>query len=370
MRNRIHQVVAGFHRSAVHAGDDVAALESGLFRRAAGFDVHNHHAVRRTQLLQRNGIGAQLFLETDANGAARHAPLRNNLVIDADGRGGGQCEADAFISAAAGDDSGVDADHFSGQVDERTARVAGVNRRVGLQESLELVPDAADTRAIFRADDSRSDSSLQSERTANGQDPIANLHTVGVTELRRRKILVGFNLDHCQVGVFINADNFRGVLRLVAAAQLHLDLGGLLDDVIVGENVAALVDNHAGAEAALRLRRPVLAAVEEAVEKVLHRVVLIKLLLRAALLGGLALQHLRGGDVDHRRLHAIYDGGKRSSGRNRIRHGQRSGVGPGEGEGLHRRNAARHHRANQNAHGQRQRHECGSQNLAPTRPVE
>src|SRR5260221_7273017 len=229
LRDRVHQVVAIFHRSAVHAGDDVAPLESSLFRRAAGCDVHDDHAVRRAQFLQRDGIGAQVFLEADADGAARYAPLRNDLVVHTDRGRGRQCEADALVTTAAGDDGGVDADHFSGQIDQRAAGVAGVNRRVGLQESLELVSGAADARAIFRADGSRGDRSLQSEGTADGQHPIADLHAVGVAELGRRQVLVGFNLDDRQVGIFINADNFRGLLRLVVAVQLHLDLGGMLD---------------------------------------------------------------------------------------------------------------------------------------------
>src|SRR5258706_3044462 len=81
LRDRVHQVVAIFHRSAVHAGNDVAALESGLFRRAAGFDVHDDHAVWRAQFLEGDGIGANVFLEAHADGAARYAPLRNNLVL-------------------------------------------------------------------------------------------------------------------------------------------------------------------------------------------------------------------------------------------------------------------------------------------------
>src|ERR1700719_3348847 len=57
LRDWVQQVVAIFHGSAVHAGDDIAALESGLFRWAARFDVHDDHAVWRAQLLQGDGIG-------------------------------------------------------------------------------------------------------------------------------------------------------------------------------------------------------------------------------------------------------------------------------------------------------------------------
>ena len=46
-------------------------------------------------------------------------------------------EADADVAAGARDDRGVDADELAVQVDERAAGVAGIDRRVGLNEVLE-----------------------------------------------------------------------------------------------------------------------------------------------------------------------------------------------------------------------------------------
>src|SRR6266446_4580592 len=269
-RNRIHKVIAAFHLIAIDAGDYVPALQAGLFGGTARFHVHDHHAVGRAQFFQGNGIGAEVFLEADADGAARHASLRNNLVVNADRGGGGQREADPFIAAAAGDDGGVDAHHFPREIDQRAPGIAGIDCRVGLQESLELMPCSADALAILGADDSGGNRRLQTKWAANRQNPVAHLHAVRVAKLGGRQILVGFNLDHRKVGVFIHANDLGGVFRLRIAAQLHLDLGGLLDHVIVGENVAALVHDDPGTEAALGLRRPILAAVKEAVEEILH----------------------------------------------------------------------------------------------------
>jgi hypothetical protein len=47
LRNRIDQIVAGLYRLTVYAGDDVATLQSGLFRRAAGLYAHDDNAVLR-----------------------------------------------------------------------------------------------------------------------------------------------------------------------------------------------------------------------------------------------------------------------------------------------------------------------------------
>src|SRR6267154_1492212 len=320
-RDGVHQVVAGLYRCSIHGGDDVATLESGLCRRATGFDVHDDYTVGSAQFLQGNRIGAQIFLEAYADGAAGYASLGNDLVVDVDSGSRRQREAHTFIAAAAGDDGGVDADHFAGQVNERAAGIARIDRGVRLQKLLELMPCSADVLAVFGADNPGSHGRLESKRAANGQHPIADLHAIGVAELRNGQLFIRFNFDHGEVGILIHAHNFSGVL-LRAAAQLHLNLGGLLDHVIVGEDVAALVNDHAGAKAALGLRWTILAAVKETVEEVLHRVVLIKLLLRrsGALLGALALQHLRGGDIDDCRLYATHDAGKRSRGRNWIWH--------------------------------------------------
>ena len=145
------------------------------------------------------------------------------------------------IAAAARNDGGVDADHLAGEVDQRPARVAGVDGRVGLQKPLELLPDAA---AVLGADDSGRNRGLQSERAADGQNPVAYLHTIRIAQLCSWQFFVGVDFNHGEIGVFIRAHQLGGVPRGLAV-QLHLNLGGLLDDVIVGEDVAALVHDHA-----------------------------------------------------------------------------------------------------------------------------
>src|SRR6266404_6237712 len=165
-RDGVHQVVASLYRCAIHGGDHVATLESGLFRRTAGFDVHDHYAVRCAQFLQGNRIGAQIFLKAYADGAARYASLGDDLVVDIDSGSRRQREAYAFISTAASNDGGVDADHFAGQVNERAAGVAGIDRGVGLQKFLELMPCPAYVLAVFGADDAGSNGRLESKWAA------------------------------------------------------------------------------------------------------------------------------------------------------------------------------------------------------------
>ena len=111
------------------------------------------------------------------------------------------------------------------------------------------------------------------------ENPVADVHAVGISKLGYRQFLAGFDLDYSQVGVFIHADDFRGVLGRIAI-QLNLNFRRLLDDVVVGQHIAALIDDHARAQAAFGLRRCILPAVKEPVEEVLHRVIAFTLTLR------------------------------------------------------------------------------------------
>src|SRR5215813_15034238 len=94
------------------------------------------------------------------------------------------------------------------------------------------------------------------------------------------------------------------------------------------------------------------AAVKEAVEEILHGVILI-VGLRAALAGGLlALEHLRGGDVHHGGLHLVHNARKCICGRNGVWHSKRSRGGAGESKTFRRGNPARDERADQDSHEQ------------------
>src|SRR6266478_172896 len=106
-RNRVHQVVSALQRLAVHAGNYIAALQPGLLRRAARLDALDHDAVGSAERLQRDGIRAQVFLEAHADGTARHAPFRHDLVIYVDRSRRGQRKPDSFVSAAACNDRRV-----------------------------------------------------------------------------------------------------------------------------------------------------------------------------------------------------------------------------------------------------------------------
>ena len=264
----------GFTRSApvctglaVDVGDDVAGLQAGFIGGAAWLDGFDDDAVGRAEFLHEHGIIAAIFLESDADGAAGDFSVGDELIVDVDCGVGRQREADAFETAAAGVDGGVDADHFAGHVDQRAAGISGIDGGVGLNEALKLV---ADVGAIFGADDSGGDGGVQAEGAAEGEDPVAHLHAVGIAELGDGKIVVGVDFDDREVGVLVDADDAGAVFGGIAVER-DLNFGGLVNHVIVGEDETFFVHDHAGAKAAFGVGA-VVGRVEEAIEEILEGV--------------------------------------------------------------------------------------------------
>ena len=117
-------------------------------------------------------------------------------------------------------------------------------------------PSSPPTRPAEGRDDAHGDGVAQVERVADRHHPVAGLHLVGIAELgflQRRGRHLG-QLNERAVGQRVAADDLGRVemlvrIRHVGAEEADLDLVGVLDDVIVGEDEARLVDDEAGAGA-------------------------------------------------------------------------------------------------------------------------
>ena len=88
----------------------------------------------------------------------------------------------------------------------------------------------------------------ESERVADGHHPVAGFHLrrVAETGLRQRIRRPLGQLDEGTVGEPVSADD-AGLIQLVIVEEGHLDLGGALDDMIVRDDIAVLVDDEPGA---------------------------------------------------------------------------------------------------------------------------
>ena len=90
--------------------------------------------------------------------------------------------------AAAGRDLGVDADHAPARVEQRSAGVAGVERRVGLDHVVDREAARRGQAPLQRRHDAGGQRALQAERVADRDRRIADLDRRGVAELERLEI--------------------------------------------------------------------------------------------------------------------------------------------------------------------------------------
>ena len=97
------------------------------------------------------------------------------------------------------------------------------------------------------ADDALRHCLAEPERIADGEHDIAGAQVVRSAKGHDRRIVEG-DPQHREIRVRIRADDLRR--RHASVGQLHADLIGALNDMMIGDEVALLIDDHAGAKAA------------------------------------------------------------------------------------------------------------------------
>ena len=159
-------------------------------------------------------------------------------LVDGDG------EADAL---RAGADGHVDADHLAVDVQQRPARVAGIDAGVGLDQVVVELGVAHLDRAVQRADDAAGDRVLVAVGVADRDDRLARHQVGGGAERHHRQRRAGVDLDDGQIGFHVAGHQLGDVP--LAVGQGDEDFADAVDHVIIGDDVAAGVDHHAGAHA-------------------------------------------------------------------------------------------------------------------------
>src|SRR6186997_2369141 len=109
-------------------------------------------------------------------------PARDQLGRDRLDGVGGDREADTLVAAGVALDLSVDADDLALSVEERTARVAVVDRGVGLDRVVDRKVVRRGHLTVQCADDSGSNRSLEPERAADGDDLVPDSEVARVAE--------------------------------------------------------------------------------------------------------------------------------------------------------------------------------------------
>ena len=109
-------------------------------------------------------------------------------------------------------------------------------------------PDSGTGR--FSADDAVGDGAAQTQRRTGGDHFLADPQLAGVAELGHREVVDIVHLEHGQIGLGIAPDGLARHLGTVVEHHRHFELartgGRLRDDVVVGDDVPATVDDHPG----------------------------------------------------------------------------------------------------------------------------
>ena len=171
--------VGGFlHGFAVKLDDDVAVFDARFGGWRVFHDFGNERAMRAVHA---EGFGQGLIqpLNQHAEPAAHHFALVFQLIGDALRHVDGDGESEAIEGAAAAVNLRVDGDNFAFAVEERAAGIAGVDRRIGLDERHII---AARQVAGDRADNALRRGVGEAEGRADGQHPVADLYLIGIAE--------------------------------------------------------------------------------------------------------------------------------------------------------------------------------------------
>ncbi len=221
------------NRHVVECDDDVPDVNAGLGRGGSslhGFHAHAGFAQQAEMTHQAPRQGQRLT--ADPEPSATHATVAYERHGHPLGGGGGNGKTNALRGH---DHRGIDADHLAARVDQRPARIAGIERCIGLQNVVQQAAGAGSHRAAERTDDPRRDGVGKTVRTAdrNGDLPDPDVGRIGQAtpgEIRRAHLQDG------EVGIGIVADDLRG--GAAAIRQGHLDGGGAARDMAVRDEIA------------------------------------------------------------------------------------------------------------------------------------
>ena len=148
------------------------------------------------------------------------------------------------------DHRGIDADHRATRIDQRPARVAGIQRRIRLNHVFDEAARLRPQRSADGADDAGGHGVLEAVRIPDGDRDLADANAARVGERRERQ-RPSFDADSHdgKIGVCVAADQ---VGRRRSAVWKHrLQAARTGDHVMVGEDQAVGAQDDAGAAAAV-----------------------------------------------------------------------------------------------------------------------
>ena len=263
--DEIGQRLVGCHIATIDLDDNIALLDAGLVGRLTGFHSGNQFAVI---LFDTQRIGNALVerLDPDTQITARDLGPALQLFDNRKCLFGGNGETDPDIAARGRKDHRVDADDIAVDIEHRAARIALVDRGIGLD--IAIIGAALPGHAVERRDDARGHGAAKPERIADRNHPVTDPCLGRIAEFHEGQV-GGVDLENRKVRGRIAADELRVIFD--AIGHDHLDRAddgrarpfAARNDMIVRHDIAVGRNDEAGAER-LRFTRDRTAAIDVA----------------------------------------------------------------------------------------------------------
>ena len=237
------QLIGCLDFAAVVFHDDIAGLQSGGFCRRTFDDVDDEAAMIFGVTV---GLANPRIerMHVDAEEAMHGTAFFEDLLERFTDIVGGDGEADTLETGIffVGRKNGyVNADDFTLEVDQGSSRVARIDGSIGLEKIALLVGNGA----FFGGDDALGHRLAQSEGIAYGEDDLSDFDLRGIAELERCEGSGSFNFQYGEIEHAVLANEDGGVGFAIVQGDLDLSLAG--DHVLIGDDVAFVGDDHAGA---------------------------------------------------------------------------------------------------------------------------
>src|SRR5262249_11873340 len=123
-------------------------------------------------------------------------------------------------------DGGIDAYYISMRSDQRTSRIARIESRVGLNDTVDQSTGVRSQRTSERAYYARSDRALKSVRIADGYSELAYAHCLRIAEGRRSKT-GRIDSKNGKIGVRIVSDRIG--MKAPTVRKNDFDLGSFVN---------------------------------------------------------------------------------------------------------------------------------------------
>ena len=223
---------------AIDAAQHIAGADAGSGTRTAGDDRGDEQAAGPIQTRKPGAVRRQGFTFDADPAADQLAGLRRGKEHLHHFRRDGK--ADAVGAARLREDRGVDAHQPTLAIEQRTARIAGIDCGIGLDEELPI--RNADASAGDGGNDAGRHCLADAERVADGDGDVADFGTITVAHADHRQPgAAGIDLEQRQIETGIG--KYHLGRKLAAIRQRDKNLIGTADNMIVGDDQAIGADD-------------------------------------------------------------------------------------------------------------------------------